>query len=62
MLHTKATNQVFTSAHTFSKGYLNVSDAPGLGVDYDEKLAKEYPYEPAYLPINRKLDGTMFNW
>ena len=35
---------------------------PGLGVDYDEKLAAKFPYERAYLPINRKLDGTMFNW
>jgi mannonate dehydratase len=33
-----------------------------LGVDYDEKLAAQYKYERAYLPVNRKLDGTMFNW
>jgi len=34
-------------------------DAPGLGVDIDEELAAKFPYERAYLPINRKLDGTM---
>jgi len=35
---------------------------PGLGVDIDEEKAKEYPYERAYLPVNRKEDGTLFNW
>ncbi len=33
-----------------------------MGVDIDEKLAAKYPYERAYLPANRKLDGTMHNW
>jgi mannonate dehydratase len=37
-------------------------DAPGLGVDLDEELAKKYPYQRAYLPVNRKLDGTMTDW
>jgi mannonate dehydratase len=37
-------------------------DAPGLGVDIDEALAAKYPYERAYLPINRTLDGTMHSW
>ena len=27
-----------------------------------QELAKKYPYQRAYLPVNRKLDGTMFNW
>ena len=34
--------------------------APTL--NYDEKLGGKFPYERAYLPVNRKLDGTMFNW
>jgi len=37
-------------------------DKPGLGVDLDENLAARYPYRRAYLPVNRKLDGTMHNW
>ena len=36
--------------------------APGLGVDLDEELAKKYPYQRAYLPVNRKLDGTLTDW
>lgn len=35
---------------------------PGLGVDLDEERAAEYPYERAYLPVNRLRDGTMFQW
>ena len=45
-----------------NQGYIQVPNAPGLGVDLDEKLAENYPYERAYLPVNRKLDGTMHNW
>jgi mannonate dehydratase len=31
-------------------------------VDLDEALAARYPYQRAYLPINRKLDGTLTDW
>jgi mannonate dehydratase len=62
MHHTKETAEVFPHAYHFKDGYLHPGDAPGLGVDYDEKLANTFPYERAYLPVNRKLDGTMFNW
>jgi mannonate dehydratase len=62
MRHTPETDEVFPHNYYFEKGYLNLKDEPGLGVDFDEKLAQKYPYERAYLPVNRKLDGTMFNW
>jgi mannonate dehydratase len=62
MRHTEKTNEVFPHAYFFDKGYLHPGDKPGLGVDFNEKLAEKYPYERAYLPINRKLDGTLFNW
>ncbi|MGC1493943.1 MAG: D-mannonate dehydratase ManD [Candidatus Acidiferrum sp.] len=62
MLHTKQTDEVFPHAYSFSDGFLYPGDAPGLGVDYDEKLGAKFPYERAYLPINRKMDGTMFDW
>ena len=62
MRHTEETDAVFPHEYSFNKGYMNTTDAPGLGVDFDEALAKKYPYEPAYLPVNRKLDGTIFNW
>jgi mannonate dehydratase len=62
MRHTPETDAVFPHHYTFSKGHLYPGDAPGLGIDFDEKLAAKYPYERAYLPVNRKLDGTLFNW
>jgi mannonate dehydratase len=62
MLHTKQTDEVFPHSYSFNDGFLHPGDAPGLGVDYNEKLAATFPYERAYLPINRKLDGTMFDW
>jgi len=62
MRHTKETDEVFPHAYTFANGYLHPGDSPGLGVDYDEELGSKFPYERAYLPVNRKLDGTMFNW
>ena len=37
-------------------------DAPGLGVDYKEKLAAQFPYKRSYLSANRKLDGSMHDW
>jgi mannonate dehydratase len=41
---------------------MHPGERPGLGVDIDEELAAGYPYRRAYLPINRKLDGTMHSW
>jgi mannonate dehydratase len=62
MKHTDETDQVFPHAYRFENGLMRPGDAPGLGVDIDEGLAAKYPYRAAYLPVNRKLDGTMHNW
>jgi mannonate dehydratase len=62
MRHTADTDAVFPHGYSFNDGFLHPGDRPGFGVDYDEKLAQKFPYERAYLPVNRKLDGTMFNW
>lgn len=62
MRHSKETDQVFPHDYYFKDGFLYTGEKPGLGVDYDEKLAAKFPYERAYLPVNRKLDGTMWNW
>jgi mannonate dehydratase len=62
MPHTAETDAVFPHAYKFDKGCMHPGEAPGLGVDIDEALAERYPYQRAYLPINRKLDGTIHNW
>ena len=62
MRHTDETDRVFPHAYTFRDGMMHPGDKAGLGVDIDEPLAWSYPYRRAYLPVNRKLDGTMHSW
>ena len=62
MPHTDETNKVFPHAYRFEDGFMYPGEGPGIGVDIDEELAAQYPYERAYLPVNRKLDGTMHDW
>src|SRR5204862_4057551 len=62
MRHTDDTDRVFPHRYRFESGAMHPGDAPGLGVDIDEALAAQYPYEPAYLPTNRTLDGTVHSW
>lgn len=62
MRHTPETDAVFPHAYTFADGLLFPGDAPGHGVDIDEKLAAKYPYQRAFLPVARLEDGTMWNW
>lgn len=62
MPHSAETDAVFPHNYLFRAGYMHPGDAPGLGVDLDEALAARHPYQRAYLPVNRKLDGTLFDW
>ena len=62
MLHTEETDAVFPHAYSFKDSYMHPGDQPGHGVDIDEKLAAKYPYQRAFLPVNRLEDGTMWNW
>ena len=62
MRHSDETDAVFPHTYRFEDGLMFPGDGPGLGVDIDETLAATYPYERAYLPINRRLDGTMHSW
>ncbi len=62
MPHNAETDAVFPHAYTFKDGYMHPGDVPGHGVDFDETLAAKYPYQRAYLPVNRKEDGTLWDW
>lgn len=62
MPHTAETDRVFPHAYYFKDGLMHPGEKPGLGVDLDENAAAQYPYRPAYLPINRKFDGTIHSW
>ncbi|MBZ0171176.1 MAG: D-galactonate dehydratase family protein, partial [Phycisphaerales bacterium] len=62
MLHSEETMDVFGARFEFKDGMVNPPETPGLGVEYDEALAEKYPYQRAYLPVNRREDGSMWNW
>lgn len=62
MRHTAETDAVFPHDYHFRDGFLHIGDTPGHGVTIDEELAAQYPYKPAYLPVARLEDGTMWNW
>ena len=63
MRHTDETDAVFPHAYSFADGMLHPGEAPGHGVEIDEALAAKYPYQRAYLPVNRlQHDGTLWSW
>ena len=62
MRHGAKTDQVFEQSFTWIDGYLHPGDKPGLGVELNVDEAGKYPYEQAYLPYNRLLDGTVHDW
>ncbi len=52
--------EVFPGTPELKKGYMYVNEAPGLGVDIDEKLAAKYPItNNAGKWIIRRRDGTI---
>jgi mannonate dehydratase len=62
MMHNERTLEVFQTSYTFVDGLLDPGENPGLGVELDESAAAAFEYTPAYLPVNRLLDGTMHDW
>ncbi|MEL7183746.1 MAG: D-galactonate dehydratase family protein, partial [Pseudomonadota bacterium] len=62
VLGTPECDALFPSAHRLVDGAFVVSDAPGLGVDFDEGEAKRYSYRPGSHPIVRLTDGTLWNY
>jgi mannonate dehydratase len=62
MKHNAQTLDLFRTSYSFVDGLLDPGEAPGLGVDLDLEAARAFEYTPAYLPVNRLLDGTMHDW
>jgi mannonate dehydratase len=62
MLHNAQTDELFPHEYFFRDGSMYPGDKPGLGVDIREDMVPGLPYERAYLPVNRKEDGTLFHW
>ncbi len=63
MPHSELMLSVFPHDWRFDKGMLYCGESPGHGVNIDEKLAAQYPYQRAYLPVNRlQHDGSLHSW
>jgi len=62
VLGTEECDALFPSEHKMENGMFYVSDAPGLGVDFDESESKRYSFDRRYHPIVRLEDGTMWNY
>ena len=62
MGHSETTDAVFPHAYELRDGFLHPGEAPGHGATLEHTLAHEHPYAPAYLPVNRLIDGTMHHW
>ena len=56
------THEVIPGMPALHNGYLHVTEAPGLGCDVNEPEAAKYPYQRAYLPTSRRLDGSVQDW
>ncbi len=56
----RETQDVFSGCPYVKNGYMYVNEAPGFGVDIDEKLAAKFPLpeHPGYWSPVRRSDGT----
>ena len=62
VLGTEECDALFPSEHYLKDGMFYISDAPGLGIDFDEKEAKRYSYKRGYHPVVRLEDGTVWDY
>jgi mannonate dehydratase len=63
MHHSAETLEVFPHDYHYHDGFLHCGEKPGHGVEIDEQLAAKFPYQRAFLPVNRlQRDGAMWDW
>ena len=62
VLGTAECDALFPSNHKMENGMVYVSDAPGLGVDFDESEAEKYSYVAGSHPVVRLEDGTIWDY
>ncbi|MFT3861176.1 D-mannonate dehydratase ManD [Micropruina sp.] len=55
-------HQAFPHSWHVEEGHLQPGDEPGLGVSLNDDLHSPDDYEPAYLPVVRRRDGTLTDW
>lgn len=54
--------EVFPVQVPFADGHLLPPTAPGLGVEFNEDAAKEFPCQPGNSPRLHRADGSFTNW
>ncbi len=62
VLGTPECDALFPAEHFYQDGMFYISDAPGLGVDFDEQQSERYSFERTYHPVVRLEDGTLWNY
>ncbi|MGI9221325.1 MAG: D-mannonate dehydratase ManD [Woeseiaceae bacterium] len=62
VLGTPECDALFPSDHYYEDGAFHITDAPGLGVDFDTNESQRYSYERGYHPVVRLEDGTLWNY
>jgi mannonate dehydratase len=62
MQHVDVTFEVFDVGYSFANGSFQPGERPGIGVRFDARAADRFPYQAAYLPVSRLLDGTVHDW
>lgn len=55
-------NDLITTDQIWKDGWLSCEGKPGLGVELDEALLTNYPFEHEHLPILHREDGSFTNW
>jgi galactonate dehydratase len=56
------TRELVTEPLAFVDGYLELSDAPGWGIELDVDLCRAHPYSPHKLPILQHPGGAVADW
>jgi galactonate dehydratase len=56
------TRNLLSEPLEFRDGYLQLSDAPGWGVELDVELCRAHPYAPYKLPILEHPSGAIADW
>ena len=56
------TRNLLSEPLAFRDGYLELSDAPGWGVELDVELCRAHPYAPYKLPILEHPSGAIADW
>jgi galactonate dehydratase len=56
------TRELLTEPLRIADGYLELSDAPGWGIELDVELCRGHPYRPYKLPLLRHPSGAVGDW